>query len=110
VIDGTDNFAAKFLAADACHFAGKPYSHAGILRFEGQAMTVIPGKTACYRCVFRHPPPPGTVPSCLRSQFQAKRRLPALRRRPQHHRTSGRSGYRLRLLKRSVQYNMNRPE
>ena len=36
VIDGTDNFAAKFLVADACHFAGKPYSHAGILRFQGQ--------------------------------------------------------------------------
>lgn len=64
VIDGTDNFAAKFLVADACHFAGKPYSHAGILRFEGQAMTVIPGKTACYRCVFRQPPPTGAVPSC----------------------------------------------
>lgn len=64
VIDGTDNFAAKFLVADACHFAGKPYSHAGILRFEGQAMTVIPGKSTCYRCVFRQPPPPGSVPSC----------------------------------------------
>ncbi|MEI6210570.1 MAG: molybdopterin-synthase adenylyltransferase MoeB [bacterium] len=64
VIDGTDNFAAKFLVADACHFAGKPYSHAGILRFEGQAMTVIPGQSGCYRCLFREPPPPGAVPSC----------------------------------------------
>jgi molybdopterin/thiamine biosynthesis adenylyltransferase len=64
VIDGTDNFAAKFLVADACHFAGKPYSHAGILRFEGQAMTVIPGKSGCYRCLFREPPPAGAVPSC----------------------------------------------
>lgn len=64
VIDGTDNFAAKFLVADACHFAGKPYAHAGILRFEGQAMTVIPGRTGCYRCLFREPPPPGAVPSC----------------------------------------------
>jgi molybdopterin/thiamine biosynthesis adenylyltransferase len=64
VIDGTDSFAAKFLVADACHFAGKPYSHAGILRFEGQAMTVIPGQTGCYRCLFREPPPPNTVPSC----------------------------------------------
>jgi adenylyltransferase/sulfurtransferase len=50
--------------ADACRFAGKPYSHAGILRFEGQAMTVIPGQTGCYRCLFREPPPPGAVPSC----------------------------------------------
>ena len=64
VIDGTDNFAAKFLIADACHFAGKPYSHAGILRFDGQLMTVIPGKSACYRCVFNAPPPSGIVPSC----------------------------------------------
>ena len=64
VIDGTDSFAAKFLVADACHFAGKPYSHAGILRFEGQATTVIPGQTGCYRCLFRQPPPPNTVPSC----------------------------------------------
>ncbi|OGV74166.1 MAG: adenylyltransferase [Lentisphaerae bacterium RIFOXYB12_FULL_65_16] len=64
VIDGTDNFAAKFLVADACHFAGKPYSHAGILRFDGQMMTVIPGQTACYRCVFGKPPPRGAVPSC----------------------------------------------
>ncbi len=64
VIDGTDNFAAKFLVADACHFAGKPYSHAGILRFEGQTTTVIPGQSACYRCIFREPPPAGAVPSC----------------------------------------------
>jgi len=64
VIDGTDNFPSKFLVADACHFAGKPYSHAGILRFDGQMMTVRPGITACYRCVFNAPPPAGAVPSC----------------------------------------------
>jgi thiamine biosynthesis protein ThiS len=64
VIDGTDNFASKFLVADACHFAGKPYSHAGILKFDGQMMTVLPGQTACYRCVFTAPPPAGAVPSC----------------------------------------------
>lgn len=64
VIDGTDNFPAKFLVADACHFALKPYSHAGILRFEGQTITVLPGRTTCYRCVFNRPPPPGSVPSC----------------------------------------------
>jgi len=58
VLDATDNFDAKFLIADACHAAGKPYVHAGILRFQGQAMTVIPGKTACYRCVFEGVPPP----------------------------------------------------
>lgn len=64
VIDGTDNFPSKFLVADACHFAGKPYSHAGILRFDGQTMTVKPGESACYRCVFNGPPPAGAVPSC----------------------------------------------
>jgi adenylyltransferase/sulfurtransferase len=64
VLDGTDNFAAKFLINDACHFAGKPYVHAGILRFEGQLMTVLPGETACLRCLFGGPPPPGAVPSC----------------------------------------------
>ena len=64
VVDGTDNFPSKFLVADACHFAGKPYSHAGILRFDGQVMTVKPGVSACYRCVFNAPPPAGAVPSC----------------------------------------------
>ena len=64
VLDGSDNFATKFLVNDACVLLGKPFSHAGILRFEGQAMTVVPGKSRCYRCLFREPPPPGAVPSC----------------------------------------------
>lgn len=64
IIDGTDNFPAKFLVADACHFAEKPYSHAGILRFQGQAVTVLPKQSTCYRCVFNTPPPVGAVPSC----------------------------------------------
>ncbi|MDP2646244.1 MAG: molybdopterin-synthase adenylyltransferase MoeB [Desulfobacterales bacterium] len=64
VIDGTDNFAAKFLINDACVLKGIPFSHGGVLRFDGQTMTVIPGKTACYRCVFGSPPPQGLVPTC----------------------------------------------
>ncbi len=64
VIDGTDNFAAKFLINDACVIAGIPFSHGGILRFDGQTMTVLPGKTACYRCVFPSPPPKNLVPTC----------------------------------------------
>lgn len=64
VIDGTDNFPAKFLVNDACWFAKVPFSHAGILRFDGQLLTVVPGQSACYRCVFDGPPPPGAVPSC----------------------------------------------
>ncbi|MDP6636501.1 MAG: molybdopterin-synthase adenylyltransferase MoeB [Phycisphaerae bacterium] len=64
VIDGTDNFPAKFLINDACYFEKKAFSHAGILRFDGQLITVIPGQTTCYRCIFEGPPPVGAVPSC----------------------------------------------
>ena len=63
IIDGTDNFAAKFLINDACVFAAKPFSHGGILRFSGQTMTYTPGN-ACYRCIFAGPPPRDAVPSC----------------------------------------------
>lgn len=64
IIDGCDNFNTKFLINDACVMLGKPFSHAGILRFEGQAMTVVPKLSRCYRCLFREPPPAGSVPSC----------------------------------------------
>jgi molybdopterin/thiamine biosynthesis adenylyltransferase len=64
IIDGTDNFAAKFLVNDACYFESKPFSHAGILRFDGQLLTVLPGETTCYRCIFDGPPPANAVPSC----------------------------------------------
>ena len=63
IVDGTDNFPVKFLINDACVFAGKPFSHGGILRFEGQTMTHVPG-SACYRCLFNSPPPPNAVPTC----------------------------------------------
>lgn len=64
VIEGTDNFPAKFLINDACYFEKVPFSHAGILRFYGQLITVLPGESICYRCIFRSPPPAGVVPSC----------------------------------------------
>ena len=64
IIDGTDNFPAKFLINDACVMAGKPFSHAGIIRFKGQLMTYIPGEGPCYRCVFKNPPPKDAVPTC----------------------------------------------
>jgi molybdopterin-synthase adenylyltransferase len=64
IIDGTDNFPAKFLINDACYFERIPFSHAGILQFEGQLMTVIPGRTACYRCLFPGPPSANTVAPC----------------------------------------------
>ena len=64
VIDGTDNFATKFLLNDLCHSSGVPLVHGGVLRFLGQVMTIIPGKSACYRCVFMGPPPEGAIPTC----------------------------------------------
>jgi adenylyltransferase/sulfurtransferase len=67
IIDGTDNFPTKFLINDACIFLGIPFSHGGILRFNGQTMTVVPRRTACYRCSFRNPPPPDAVPSCAQA-------------------------------------------
>jgi adenylyltransferase/sulfurtransferase len=63
IVEGTDNFPSKFLINDACVFLDKPFSQGGILRFDGQTMTHVPG-SACYRCVFESPPPQGVVPSC----------------------------------------------
>ncbi|WP_294347225.1 HesA/MoeB/ThiF family protein [Prosthecochloris sp.] len=64
VIDGTDSFATKFLINDACVMKGIPFSHGGILRFNGQTMTVLPKESACYRCVFHKPPPKNMIPTC----------------------------------------------
>ncbi len=67
ILDGTDNFPAKFLINDACVLGKKPFSHGGILRFDGQTMTYVPsptGTNACYRCVFTSAPPLNAVPSC----------------------------------------------
>jgi molybdopterin/thiamine biosynthesis adenylyltransferase len=61
VIDATDNFESKFLINDTCVALGKPFSHAGILGTYGQTMTVVPGKTPCFRCVFDDIPPAGSV-------------------------------------------------
>ncbi len=66
VIDATDNFACKYLINDACVMAGKAFSHAGVLRFEGQTFTHVPG-TACYRCLFKEPPPEDAVPTCAQA-------------------------------------------
>jgi adenylyltransferase/sulfurtransferase len=64
VIDGTDNFGTKFLINDLCVKAGKAFSHGGVLGFGGQSFTHVPG-SACYRCVFREPPPEGACPTCV---------------------------------------------
>ncbi len=67
VVDGTDDFPTKFLINDACVSAGIPFSHGGILRFAGQTMTVLPGKSACYRCVFKNPPSPDIASACSKA-------------------------------------------
>ncbi|MFZ5876209.1 MAG: HesA/MoeB/ThiF family protein [Nitrospirota bacterium] len=64
IIDGTDNFPSKFLINDTAVLAKKPLIHGGILRFVGQVLTILPGQSACYRCLFKAPPPSGVVPSC----------------------------------------------
>lgn len=64
ILDGSDNFPTKFLVNDACVILGKPLVLAGILRFDGQLFTILPGRGACYRCIFRTPPPAGLIPSC----------------------------------------------
>jgi molybdopterin/thiamine biosynthesis adenylyltransferase len=64
VVDGSDNFATKFLASDAAVRCGKPLVHGGVLRTSAQILTVMPGLSGCLRCLFEAPPPPGQVPSC----------------------------------------------
>jgi adenylyltransferase/sulfurtransferase len=64
VLDGSDNFPTRYLASDACVLAGKPLIHGGVVRLEGQVMTVLPRRSACYRCVFPEPPGRADVPSC----------------------------------------------
>ncbi len=64
ILDGSDNFPTRYLVNDACVLMGKPLSHGSIFKFEGQATTIVPGETACYRCLFETPPPADLVPSC----------------------------------------------
>ena len=64
VLDGTDSIAAKFDVSDAAVAAGVPLAHAGAVDWRAQLLTVVPGVTACYRCVFEEAPPPDDVPSC----------------------------------------------
>ncbi|HEY4217951.1 MAG TPA: molybdopterin-synthase adenylyltransferase MoeB [Gemmatimonadaceae bacterium] len=64
VVDGTDNFATRYLTNDACVLLGKPNVYGSIFRFEGQASVFATADGPCYRCLFPEPPPPGAVPSC----------------------------------------------
>jgi adenylyltransferase/sulfurtransferase len=64
VLDGTDRFGTRYLANDACVILRKPLVSAAIHRFEGQAMTYVPDRGPCYRCLFPAPPGEGLVPNC----------------------------------------------
>ena len=64
VVDGTDSVGAKFAVNDAAVAAGIPLCHAGAIGWQAQLLTILPGTTACYRCLFEEPPPPDDVPSC----------------------------------------------
>src|SRR5215204_5393543 len=64
ILDGTDNFATRYLINDACVLLDKPNAHGSIFRFEGQATTFIPHQGPCYRCLFPTPPPPELAASC----------------------------------------------
>ena len=63
VVNGADNFPARYLVNDAAYLSGKPLVDGSILLFDGQASVFVPGQ-GCYRCLFPAPPPPGMVPNC----------------------------------------------
>ena len=64
IVDGTDNFATRYLVNDACVLLDKPYVWGSIYRFDGQASVFWAEYGPCYRCLYPEPPPPGMVPSC----------------------------------------------
>jgi adenylyltransferase/sulfurtransferase len=64
VVDGTDNFATRYLANDACVLLDKPYVYGSIYRFDGQASLFVQGDAPCYRCLYSEPPPAALVPNC----------------------------------------------
>lgn len=64
VVDGTDNFATRYLINDACVMSGTPMIYGSVFRFEGQVSVFAAGKGPCYRCLYPEPPPPYLVPSC----------------------------------------------
>jgi adenylyltransferase/sulfurtransferase len=64
IVDGSDNFPTKFLVNDIAVKMDIAFSHAGIVRLQGQTMTILPRKSACYRCLFRQPPPLEEILNC----------------------------------------------
>jgi molybdopterin/thiamine biosynthesis adenylyltransferase len=69
ILDGSDNFATRYLTNDACYLTKRPLVHGAIFRFEGQ-LSVFDAKddaSPCYRCLFPRPPAPGTIPNCAQA-------------------------------------------
>ena len=64
IIDASDGIGTKFLINDGAVLLKKPFSYGGIVQFQGQTLTVLPGKTTCLRCLFPVPPSPDDIPSC----------------------------------------------
>jgi adenylyltransferase/sulfurtransferase len=64
IVDGTDNFATRFLVNDFAVKHDKPWVYGGCIGAEGQSMTVLPGDTPCLACLISDAPPPGTTPTC----------------------------------------------
>ncbi|MEE8402876.1 MAG: HesA/MoeB/ThiF family protein [Candidatus Hydrothermarchaeaceae archaeon] len=64
VVDGTDNFPVRYAVNDACAVNKVPVFHGAVLMYEGRAISIIPGESACFRCVFPESPPAGMVPTC----------------------------------------------
>jgi molybdopterin/thiamine biosynthesis adenylyltransferase len=67
IIDGTDSVVTKFLINDGAVFMRKPFSYGGVVQFHGQTLTVLPGQSACLRCLFPVPPDPDEIPTCQES-------------------------------------------
>lgn len=99
IVDGTDTVAAKFTINDAAVRTGLPLVHAGAIGWQGQLLTVLPGQSACYRCVFEDAPPPEDTPSCdeagvlgpavaLAGTLQAAEVVRVLRGEPPHYANS----------------------
>ncbi|ADY55956.1 UBA/THIF-type NAD/FAD binding protein [Syntrophobotulus glycolicus DSM 8271] len=64
IIDATDNFPVRYLISDCCYFNGKPLIEGAAVGFDGILMTIIPGQTPCYRCLYPEPPQNGVMPTC----------------------------------------------
>ncbi len=71
VVNGCDNFPTRYLINDACVLTGIPLFEGAVIGFSGQVITILPHESACYRCLYETPPPPGLIPSCQEAGVMA---------------------------------------